>query len=66
MVYMIDRISRITMITNQTALPVASSNWEGKVVTIPGGAGARDRSYACLKADDDNYHWVEVVNGGLE
>ena len=53
----------ITMIASQ--VPAAAASLEGRIVTVMGTAGNRDRTYICIKSDDDNYGWVEVVNGGL-
>ena len=47
----------------RTALPTASADWAYALVTIPGGAGAADVTYQCLKSAADTYSWKAVVTG---
>lgn len=47
-----------------TTLPTASETHRGRIVYVRGGAGARDRTYMCLKSDAGVLNWIEFTNGG--
>ena len=51
--------------SSSQALPAASAAYRVIIWYVEGGAGVRDRTYICMKGDDDNYGWVEIANGGL-
>ena len=52
-------------VTQYSELPTPSAQYRDSFGKVYGTAGNRDRVYMCLKADDDNYGWVEIANGGL-
>jgi len=46
------------------ALPIPGVEYSTIFVIVPGGAGVEDTMYICLKAKDNNYHWVATATGG--
>ena len=46
------------------ALPPATVNNEGRMLTLTAAPGARSRAYICLKSDSNTYSWIEFANGG--
>lgn len=59
-----DVIGDFLTLGSVTALPGAASSNRGQIRTVQGAAGARDRTYQCVKSDSDTYSWVEIINGG--
>ncbi len=53
------------IISMGVSLPVASSDYRGKIFVLDGGRGA-DKVYICLKDDTDTYVWEEFTFLGLE
>ncbi len=45
------------------ALPTATSQWEGVVITLQGGAGVASTLNVCLKSSGDTYSWKVVSTG---
>ena len=45
------------------ALPTASAQWNGVIVTLQGGAGVADQLYVCLKSSADTYSWKSIITG---
>ena len=46
------------------ALPPATPDDLGRIITLPGGAGVMDVAYICLKSASDVYGWRQFAVGG--
>ena len=66
MVNLRGRLQTPTKIISYSSLPTASAVLVGIWALVPGGTGDEDVVYICIKAKDDNYHWVPTVRGGEE
>ncbi|MNJ90416.1 hypothetical protein D3C87_80130 [compost metagenome] len=42
------------------SLPVASSNYRGKILIVEGGIGVSDELYICKKLANETYNWIQI------
>lgn len=52
-------------ITRFVDIPAASESHRDSFAKVYGGEDEGDAIYACMKADDGNYHWENIVLGNL-
>lgn len=51
----------VRMSLNYAALPTPSEEYRGEIFTVPGGEGAADCPYICIKDSDGKYRWYTLL-----